>query len=139
MKRILFFAAAMMLLSHTFFSCKKAADKKAEDYIIEIMTDGRWYMYNYNEAGIDQTWEFDGYEFQFYDNGKVDGIRGTSVTTGTWSGDLANISIIANFSSAGEPLNKLNNTWKITDSYTNAVFAEARFGTALNKIQLVKK
>ena len=138
MKRILFIVTALVLL-HTVPACKKSKEEKAEDYILKIMTEGRWYMYKYTEQGNDQTYQFAGYEFQFYDNGSVDAINGTETRTGTWKGDISTYSITANFSSAASPLEKLNNTWKITDSYINAVFAEASFGSSLNKIQLVKK
>lgn len=138
MKRFLFFVTAVALLN-TFPACKKTKEEKAEDFILKIMTEGRWYMYNYTEQGNDQTYQFAGYEFQFYENGSVDAINGIDTKSGTWKGDISTYSIIANFPSAGAPLEKLNNTWKITDSYINAVFAEASFGSSLNKMQLVKK
>jgi hypothetical protein len=138
MKKVFIFLGILML-SSAVFSCKKKVEKKAEDYIIEIMTNGRWYMHNYKEQGIDHTYEFDGYEFQFYADGKVEGILNNMAKTGTWKGDITNYTITAEFPSAGEPLSKLNNTWKITDSYINAVFAQANFGASLNQIQLVKK
>ena len=138
MKRLFFFILPVLLLS-TLEGCKKTVEKKAEDYIIEIMTGGRWYMYDYQEQGINYTYVFSGYEFQFYENGTVDGIKDNFVTKGTWKGDISNFTIEANFPSASPPLSYLNNTWKITDSYINAVFAEASFGTDIHKIQLVKK
>jgi hypothetical protein len=133
----LFILPILMLCSVA--ACKKTVEKKAEDYIIEIMTDGRWYMYDYRADGLDYTFLFSGYEFQFHDNETVDAIKGLSVSTGSWKGDIINYTITANFPSATEPLSRLNNTWKITDSYINAVFAEATFGTELHKIQLMKK
>jgi len=137
MKKILFYLLLGTL--STTISCKKAVDKKVENYIIGIMTDGRWYMQEYTEDGTDLTYQFDGYEFQFYENGKVDAIRDNTTLSGTWKGDISNYTITSNFPSAGQPLSKLNNSWKITDSYTNAVYAEANTGTSLNKMLLVKK
>ena len=139
MKRLFLLFIPVLLISGL-SGCKKTVEKKAEDYILEIMTEGRWYMYQYMEQDIDLTYEFQGYEFQFHENGKVDGIRDNLVVkTGTWQGDITNYSITANFESATLPLAKLNNTWKITDSYINAVFAEATVGSAIHKMQLVKK
>jgi len=120
-------------------ACKKTVDKKIENYIIDIMTDGRWYMYKYEENGIDITYEFDGYEFQFYENETVDGVLNNVATRGTWKGDLSNLSMTAEFPTAGFPLKKLNATWKITDSYINAVFAESTTGMVVSKMVLVKK
>ena len=96
-------------------------------------------MYDYREQDVDFTYEFQGYEFQFYENGRVDGINGNIVKTGTWKGDINNYTITANFDATAIPVSKLNNTWKITDSYINAVFAEATFGSSIHKMQLVKK
>jgi hypothetical protein len=132
----------IIILAAGFFtgiSCKKKVDKKIENYIIEIMVDGKWYMYEYIEDGLDITYEFDGYEFQFYDNETVDAVVSTTKTKGTWKGDLNNLSITSNFPTATSPLNKLNNTWKIYDSYTNAVFAESTVGSVTSKMKLVKK
>jgi len=120
-------------------ACKKTVDKKIENYIIDIMTDGRWYMYKYEENGVDITYEFDGYEFQFYKNETVDGLLNNVATRGTWKGDLSNLSMSAEFPTAGYPLKKLNATWKITDSYINAVFAESTTGMVVSKMELVKK
>lgn len=119
--------------------CKKTVDKKIENYIIDIMTDGRWYMYKYEENGVDITYEFNGYEFQFYENETVDGFLNNVATRGTWKGDLSNLSMTAEFPTAGFPLKKLNATWKITDSYLNAVFAESTTGMVVSKMELVKK
>jgi hypothetical protein len=138
MKKYLLFILAASFLTGT-PACKKTVDKKIENYIIDIMTDGRWYMYNYEENGLDITYEFDGYEFQFYKNEIVDGFLNNVATRGTWKGDLSNLSMTAEFPAAGNPLKKLNATWKITDSYTNAVFAESTTGTVVSKMKLVKK
>ena len=138
MKKYLLFILAASFLTGT-PACKKTVDNKIENYIIDIMTDGRWYMYKYEENGVDITYEFDGYEFQFYKNETVDGLLNNVATRGTWKGDLSNLSMSAEFPTAGYPLKKLNATWKITDSYINAVFAESTTGMVVSKMELVKK
>ena len=78
---------------------------------------GRWYVTEYKVNNTDVTSEFSGYEFQFYGNGSVDGIKGAVTTTGTWSGDANALTITSAFpGSAGQPLTRLNGVWKWTDS-----------------------
>jgi len=78
---------------------------------------GRWYVSEYKVNTTDVTAEFAGYEFQFNSNGNVDGIKGSSTTTGTWAADGNALTITSNFpASAGQPLTRLNGVWKWTDS-----------------------
>jgi hypothetical protein len=113
-KRLAFTALLFLPL---LFSCKRTIEKKQQDIVITAMTSGRWYVSEYLVGTTNVTSEFAGYEFQFYENGTVDGIKGTSTTSGTWSGNANNYTITSNFSSAaGLPLTRLNGTWKWTDS-----------------------
>src|SRR5688572_7146693 len=98
------------------FSCKKTVEKKKLDLVIAAMTSGRWYVQEYLSGPDNVTAEFDGYEFQFHDNGVVEGIKAAGTTSGTWAGDASNFTINSNFPGAGLPLNRLNGLWKITDS-----------------------
>lgn len=134
----LFLAAALLITSVS--SCKKAIEQKEKSYIISIMTDGRWYVESYKVGATDVTSEFTGYEFQFYENETVDGIKGTVYNTGTWKGDVTNYTITAAFlPAAGDTLNRLSYTWKLTDSYTNYVEAETTTATGKNYLHLRKK
>ena len=99
------------------FSCKKTIEKKQQDLVMAAITSGRWYVSEYLAGTTNLTAEFEGYEFQFHDNGSVDGIKGSSSTQGTWSADANNYTITSAFSgSAGLPLTRLNGIWKWTDS-----------------------
>jgi hypothetical protein len=139
MKSFVFKMMILVVITGIFPSCKKAVEKTTADYVMSIITSGRWYMYNFSEDQINITTDFNGYEFQFYDNGTVDGIKNNVRETGTWKPDITNYTITANFPSSNYPLNKLNNLWKIVDSYSNSVIAEATSGTISYKMQLVKK
>ncbi|HKP32992.1 MAG TPA: hypothetical protein VJT83_09700 [Chitinophagaceae bacterium] len=120
-------------------SCKKFIEKQKEKTVLDAMTDGRWYVFQYQTPTSDVTYEFSGYEFQFYDNGTVKGFLNTAVTDGTWSGDVNAETITANFPSATIPVSRLNGVWKITDSYLDAVTAYNRVGVDTNWLQLRKK
>jgi hypothetical protein len=100
-----------------FISCKKSIQDTKQNIVMAAITNGRWYVSEYKVGSTDVTAEFAGYEFQFYGNGTVDGIKETSTTSGTWSGDANTFTITSNFSSsAGLPLTRLNGVWKWTDS-----------------------
>lgn len=134
---VLFFLLGGCLLGAP--SCKKFVDKQKENYLLGIMTDGRWYLQSYAEGGIDYSYLFSTYEFQFYKNEKVEAIDGTAVTGGTWKGDISTLTMTSNFPSAQDPVKRLNQTWKVTDYYIDAVFAEVNTSAGIVSILLRKK
>ncbi len=129
--------AGIMLIS---FSCKKAIEQQQKNIIIDAMTNGRWYVEQYKDNGTDVTGDFFGYEFQFYENGNVDGIKNSVSQSGTWNADVTNYTITAAFPAiASDTLKRLNYTWKITDSYLNYVEAKTTTAIGDNILHLRKK
>ncbi|HYF30312.1 MAG TPA: hypothetical protein VD993_04280 [Chitinophagaceae bacterium] len=122
-----------------FFSCKRTVEKKKMDLVITAMTTGRWYVQEYISGTDNVTAEFDGYEFQFYSNGTVEGIKAAGTTAGTWAGDASAMTINSNFPSAGLPLKRLNGLWKITDNDWVYVHATLTSGGVTNTLKLHKK
>lgn len=107
----------LLLFVPLLFSCKKTIEKKQQDVVMAAIVSGRWYVSEYLEGATNVTAEFEGYEFQFHDNGSVDAIKAATTTTGTWSVDANNYTITSGFSAgAGLPLTRLNGVWKWTDS-----------------------
>lgn len=104
--------------------CSKSVEEQQRDLIVSIMTDGRWLVQNFVEQNTDISPEFAGYEFQFLANGTVQGIRGASVTEGTWSASASNFSITSSFPTGDATLKRLNDTWRITNNTLR--FVEAR-------------
>jgi hypothetical protein len=138
MKR--FFLFSIMAITIISFSCKKAIEQKQKDIIVQAMTTGHWYVEQYLDTTTDVTGDFFGYEFQFYENGTVDGIINTSTKKGTWSSDITKYTITAAFPpSAGDTLKRLNYTWKITDSYLDYVKAKTTTVNGDNILHLRKK
>lgn len=136
-KQILLFALACIFIS---FSCKKAIEQKQKDIIVQAITTGHWYVEQYKENNTDVTADFFGYEFQFYENGIVDGIISSGTKSGTWSSDVSNYTITSAFPvSAGDTLKRLNYTWKITDSYLDYVEAKTTTAAGDNILHLRKK
>jgi len=129
--------SSLLLLN---FSCKKAIEEKQRNIIIDAMTNGRWYVQQYKTNTVDITGDFFGYEFQFYEDGRVDGIKNSSSTPGSWSTDISNYTITASFgTTANDTLQRLNYTWKITDSYLDYVEAKTTTATGENILHLRKK
>jgi hypothetical protein len=134
---LFFLFAGSLLLS---ISCKKAVQQAQKNIIIDAMTNGRWFVEQYKENTNDVTGDFFGYEFQFYENGNVDGIKTPVTKSGTWSSDITTYTITASFpASAGDTLRRLNYTWKITDSYLNYVEAKTTTSNGDNILHLRKK
>lgn len=121
-----------------FFSCQKLIEDKKKDLLMELITNGTWYVSQYNEGAKDITQEFTDYHFRFFSDGIVTGKKGTAIENGTWAGDVQNISIDAQFPSAQPPLSKLTGVWKITDSGLDFVKAEMNNPPGKNFLHLLK-
>ena len=138
MRRILLYILVGLCVTGG-FSCKKVIDRQKENLVMSLMTNGRWYLETITENGFDITYQFSGYEFQFYENGKLDAFRGASVQSGTWTGDLNNLTFNSTFPASSYPLEKLNQVWKIKDYYIDLVFAETSAPGGLITIRFRKK
>ena len=121
------------------YSCNKIIEEKKKDVVVEAMTDGRWYVKDYKAAGIFVTAEFNGYEFQFYEDGKVQAILNTTITNGVWTGDINALTITSNFGGAQPPVSRLNGVWKLIDNSWTYVKAYSTSGADTNFLELQKK
>jgi len=121
------------------FSCKKLVQQQEQNAAIQIITNGLWYVQTYTNNGTDISAIFDGYVFQFKQDGTVVGTKDNISVTGTWSASIPNRSITSNFPNAGSPLNKLNSVWKITDSSIDYVVANATISDSTENLRLQKK
>ena len=119
-------------------SCRKFIEKQKQQVAENIITDGNWRVSRYVSGDSDLTAAFNGYLFQFKDNGTVDGIMGSQIITGTWSADIASRTISSGFPAGKLPVSLLNYTWKITDSYNDSVSANTQVDTTLLRLELHK-
>ena len=120
-------------------SCKKTLEEKARDIVIDAMTSGKWEITKFTVDGINITSDFAGYSFQYHKNETVDAIKDGSIqSTGTWSGDAANMSISANFTNVSEPLLLINGTWSITNNSWTFVEAKQTIGNQVKTLRLDK-
>jgi hypothetical protein len=119
--------------------CSKTKEKLAQDFVIKAMTSGRWVVQIFKENSTDVTSEFTGYEFQFYENGTVQGIKGSSVTNGTWIGNASAMTIYSNFPDASDTVKRLNDTWKIKNNTLTMVEAYPTNTSRVAYLKLIKK
>lgn len=132
----------MMILFTTGMNtgCKKAVVDASKELLLEIMTNGRWVVEVYSLDNIDLTAEYTGYEFQFYRDGNLQGIKGSDVTNGTWVPDTRNLTMQSSFPLGSNTLLiRLNETWKITKSSMSHVEAKPLSNTKTAYLKLIKK
>ena len=117
------FALVLVIISISIAHCAKKVDELKKDFVIDVMTSGRWKIEVFSENSNDLTAEFGPYEFQFYENGTVQGINGPNVISGTWVGDANALTIYSNFPTGNDTIIRLNDTWKITNNTLSKVEA----------------
>ncbi|HZE82996.1 MAG TPA: hypothetical protein VE035_01755 [Puia sp.] len=139
MKKIYF--ACLLFLIVTQPGCKKFIQQQEENAIVAAVTSGYWYVSEYLKNDSDITASFSGYLFKFDKNGTVVGTKDGASIQGVWTANIGAKQISSSFPSAGAPLKYLNETWNITDSYTNFVTAKSTDTTdsSSNILQLKKQ
>lgn len=122
-------------------SCKKFIRDQEQKAVLAAVTNGLWYVQGYKQNDSDLTASFSGYLFKFNENNTVTGTRNAVSAAGSWMADIGTRTIMANFPGAGDPLIKLNKTWKIKDSYTDYVLANCTdtINKTINILQLRKQ
>jgi hypothetical protein len=106
-----------------FLSCKKFIQKQEEKAVVSDVTNGLWYVSGYEQNDSNITASFSGYLFKFDANNTVTAIYNNDSVQGDWAVNISARTITADFSGAAAPLVNLNETWLITDSYSDSVSA----------------
>lgn len=139
MKNPVLIFSLLGLLLLTPFSCKKYIQQQEQNALVKLVTTGTWRVSGYlDHQTTNLTDSFSGYSFQFNTDGTVFGVHGSQQTIGTWVGDVSKKTITSDFPSATDPLNLLNHTWVITDSYTDSVAAKTVVDSSFNILNLHK-
>jgi hypothetical protein len=129
----------LLLILAGFTNCKKFVEKKKENALINIMTDGKWVVTSFVMNTVDITDDFQGYAFKYYSNRTVDAIKNGSVQkSGSWDGDVETMTTWAEFLNANEPLVRINGYWHIDDSGLNYVIASQRGAIDAKEMRLDK-
>lgn len=124
-----------------FFSCsKEQVQQKEEDYVLQIMTSGKWLVTGYTKGNIDITTDFSAYKFQFQTNRTVDAIKNNAIEqSGSWDPDAAAHTITSNFGNANATLTLLNGTWLLTDATVSTVIATVTVNGETRTLKLKKE
>lgn len=117
-------AIFVLLFLLPFFACKKIVDQAQQNALYDLITNGRWELTRFNDAGTDRMAEYAGYQFQFYRNSTVSAFKtGQPEVSGKWTSNLQNLIFTADFASAGLPLSRFTTSWVITRSTLTTVEA----------------
>lgn len=119
MNRLLIAALILLLCS-----CKKYIQKQEQNALEAVVTNGLWYVTGYEQNDSNITSSFSGYLFKFDAGNTVTATLGNASVKGQWSDNINARTVTADFSGAAAPLVYLNETWTITDSYTDSVSAK---------------
>jgi len=119
MKHLLLILLSGILLA----SCKKFVQNQEQKAVISDVTNGMWYVTGYEQNDSNITAAFSGYLFKFDANNTVTGIINSDSVQGEWLVNVSARTITSDFPGAAYPLNQLNETWYVTDSYTDSVSA----------------
>src|SRR5450432_3779855 len=138
MKPSFLYIAFLLILLVVPYSCKKYIQQQEQNALVNLVTQGTWRVTGYVDHDTNITASFSGYSFQFNQDGTVYGILNSQQTKGSWTASVSDKSITSNFPSAPYPLNMLNHTWIITDSYSDSVAAKTAVDTSLNILNLHK-
>lgn len=129
-------ALIVLLVLPLFFSCIKALEENQKQKVLDAVTSSSWYVKSFLEDTTDQTGSFNGYQFFFRQDGSVIAVKDSTEIPGTWTGDLDNRTITSNFPGNPTPLNLLNGTWKIVDSYYDFIIARQQTISGTNVVDL---
>jgi hypothetical protein len=139
MKNATLIITSLLFLLFVPFSCKKFIEQQEQNYIVDLVTKGTWRITGYlDHQTINLTDSFAGYAFQFNKDHTLYGTKYGQQTNGTWEVDVSKRSITSNFPSATYPINLLNHTWIVTDSYTDSVAAKTAVDSSFNILNLHK-
>jgi hypothetical protein len=133
------FVLILLIISISIAHCAKKKEEIQKDLVIGVITNGRWLVQYFSENTTDVSNEFTNYEFQFFENGTVQAINGSVITTGNWVGDANALTIYANFPLGSNTILRLNETWKITNNTLKLVEAIPANPGRTAYLKLVKK
>lgn len=139
--RLIYSLVCLTVFSIGGVQCKKIKEDLGKKFIISAMTSGLWLVDTFTDDNVDIKPGFADLEFRFKEDGTVIAINTVTSeeTAGTWEGNVSDLTIYSNFPGAGEPLGRLNDTWKITNNTMSLVEAKPFVGNREAYLKLIKK
>ena len=135
--KITLFLTALVMATG-FSSCEKAELLLQKIVLNQLITSSTWVVESLNENGVEVNTQFADYTFQFNKNGTVNAIHPAGTVVGDWKEDLLERSIYSSFSTGTPALQKLNNTWYVTDAAQDYLVAKATTASGTAYLRLVK-
>jgi hypothetical protein len=131
------FIFTLMVIAISVAHCSK--EDVQQNLILQAMTNGQWQVQSFQENTVDVSSEFVPYLFQFYENGQVQAISGTTTVAGVWTADPNARTITSSFPTGNNTLKRLNDTWKIFNNTFSLVEANPSNTGRNAYLKLVKK
>ncbi len=107
-----------------FYSCSpEESPSRTDENLIQNLSVGQWRISSFLLNGVNQTSDFDGYNFVFYPGGQSEVFRGTQLLgQGTWSTIVAGDRIQLQLSfPQDDPFAVLNGAWFQTHIVLNRI------------------
>jgi hypothetical protein len=139
MKKLLSPTFVLMLIVIAISVAHCSKEEIQQNLITKAMTEGQWVVQQFTENSQDLSSEFTPFTFQFYENGQVQAINGTTITNGTWVGDANARTITSTFPATNNTLQRLNDTWQIFNNTFTMVEANPTTQSRIAYLKLVKK
>jgi len=118
MKKIIINFVFVIAIAITFSSCKK--DDNSNSNSNTNISSSKWQVSYFYDNTKEETYKFNGYEFEFKSDGMLVAYHSAGNTSGTWSLNSSSNKFIIYLSSVS-PLDDLNDDWIILENSDNKI------------------
>jgi hypothetical protein len=87
--------------------------------IMDILMSGTWIVASYNDSGVDETADYNGYNINFNAADQVVATNGSNTNSGTWMVTSGGTDLDLFFN--GSPFDEFNDSWDIISVLTNRI------------------
>ena len=136
MKRSILFLMLALSTIVGLTSCEKQLEKIKSNALTNYLAANKWAVQQYLVDSTNITNEFDGYEFVFNENNTVTGYKESTVYIGTWSSNVSEATMTAQFAANTPlPVSRLNGTWGVSTHNSSATtFTQTINGSVVSLI-----
>ena len=92
--------------------------------LTEVLSSGTWFVFSYNDSGVDETADYIGYTLNFdATNGTVVATNGSTTNNGTWAAQSSDTILLLDFG-VQFPFDEFNDDWDVLTFTENRVELE---------------
>lgn len=124
MKKIMFMPfLAVIFVLNVASMCSNDDDQPSSSNVSNLITSGTWRITLFSEDGVNQTSQFNGYNFTFESGGLITANNGSNTLNGTWitGTDDSTPKLIINFNVTNGPFEEISEDWRILSSSTSKI------------------